>query len=90
MKRITLLVLFSLLAVNQALAQQISSPIEMWAQYSQPETKLVGSVRTVLTSERRVEYSFGVSAETFDQKGNRIEVLSHSANTVPDKVLPNV
>ena len=61
-------------------AQSVPPPAGMWCQYCKPGEAVVGSVRTILSVEKREEMPFGTVVETYDAQGRLIESLSHSSN----------
>ncbi len=59
MKFILKPILMAVLSPVMSLAQSVPSPAGMWCQYCKPQEVIVGSVRTILSVEKREEESFG-------------------------------
>jgi len=79
MKRFLTVALFSVVFSFVSFAQNVPSPAGMWCQYCKPKESVVGSVRTVLSVEKREEMPFDTVVETY-AVGRRIESLAHSSS----------
>lgn len=80
MRMILAPILMAVLSPIVSLAQGVPSPAGMWCQYCKPEEIVAGSVRTILSVEKREEMPFDTVVETYGARGRLVESLSHSSN----------
>jgi hypothetical protein len=80
MNRFFTTVIFATLFPIISIAQDTSFPSGLSCLYCKPKEAVLGSVRTLLAVEKRDEYPFDTTVETYSAQGRKVESLIHSSS----------